>query len=237
MADSGLASLYSLHLIDSVLIELRGHSAALDQGKEELAQLKALMAEQEAKGTERDATKREYEKHADAARDLRAKADKHEKELYDGKVGAHYATLATTDIREARAKADEHDALALELAGPLGEQSAEIERLEGEIQSLKKVVVKKRKAAEAELARLQAAYQEKSLERKVRAGRVPAALLGQYDLIRKRTGNTGMATIEGKLCGGCGMAVSEKHREAVNEDRVVTCPSCGRLFFIPVPSV
>lgn len=237
MPEAGLAALYQLHLIDAGLHELRKKAAGLDTGKDELAQAKRLVAERDKLQLEFDSLNGQREQLSDKARQLRQQADKHERQLFGGEIDAHHIDAAQKDIDTSRSTAAEYELQAAALSGPIEELRSRISSLDDEIHNLQRAIKRKRKAATEAHAEIEQKFKKLAAERPLRAKEVPSALLAQYEAIRKRTGGTGMAVITPtRNCAACGVAVPEKERELVARDQVVTCQSCKRIYFLPLPS-
>jgi predicted nucleic acid-binding Zn-ribbon protein len=237
MPEAGLAALYQLHLIDAGLQDLKNKAAGLDIGKDEITEAKRLVIERDKAQLELDSLKGQHEQLSDKARQLRQQADKHERQLFGGEIDVHHAEAAQKDIDTARWTAAEYEQQAAVLNGPIDELRSRVSGLDDQIHELQRSVKRKRKTATDAHAEIEQKFKQLAGERPARAKGVPSALLAQYEAIRKRTGSTGMAVITPtRNCAACGVAVPEKEREFVARDQVVTCQSCKRIYFSPLPS-
>lgn len=238
MSETGLSSLYRLHKIDAQLVELKGHATALDSGQNELAEAKRVQAELNQATEAATSARKAVNDAQESARQLREKADKHEQQLYAGQIGPHHVEAAQADIAGARAKAEESSAQVAILTPIARESEAKKEALTTEFDNLRRVISKKRKAAQEAHATIEAEFKVLAAQRPEVAKVVPAQLLEAYESTRKRTGGIGMAVITpGNTCGACGVLVPEKSRVEASRDLITPCQSCRRILFVFVPSV
>ncbi|MBX3097432.1 MAG: hypothetical protein KF812_11265, partial [Fimbriimonadaceae bacterium] len=150
---------------------------------------------------------------------------------------AHHIEAAQKDIEHGRATAAEYEGQAEALRPSIETAKQRITELDDMIHELQRSVKRKRKVAVEAHAEIETKFKKLAAERPERVRGIPVPLLGQYDAIRKRTGGTGMAVITPTgSCSACGVAVPEKDRDSVSRDLVVTCQSCKRIYFLPLPS-
>jgi predicted nucleic acid-binding Zn-ribbon protein len=238
MSDTSLARLYKLHRIDFSLYKIRMQAAALDSGKEESEKLKAYMKEVDPIRSAAKKATNKVKELGDKVTTLNEKKEQFDKQLFDGTI---------TNAREIEniqkelgmlselIKATETELAEKKKALPESVNKAkETEKVISEIQ---KSIVSKRRNAVAESERLKASFEEFKQKRPGAASDVPAALLNQYEIIRKRRGDTAMAVVnEQDCCGACGLHVPEQSLVMVRGDRPTSCQGCRRILFIPVPT-
>jgi predicted nucleic acid-binding Zn-ribbon protein len=123
---------------------------------------------------------------------------------------------------------------------PLMEQ---MDKLEGEIEGVRaKVEAARPKLEEMEAAnrdritRLEAAYQEKKLERDSLAAGIPANIVREYESIRRARRGTGLTkmakTASGYRCTACNVQLPMHVAQQVFAgNKIVRCPSCGRILW------
>ncbi|HHO55889.1 MAG TPA: hypothetical protein ENK21_05825 [Trueperaceae bacterium] len=69
-------------------------------------------------------------------------------------------------------------------------------------------------------------------EREILAKAITPSLLKQYEQVRRARRGVGMATINGKSCGGCSVQLPIFVIQQARKDQGVTrCPSCGRILW------
>lgn len=236
MPAPGLALLYQLHLVDQELVELRERAAALDTGKAIAAELKRLEDEYGVAHREASALNGELK---DLELKQRAAEDKirdFTKKLYGGTVvSPREVANIEAEIEMLKGQREKCDERILELWDLVPPAQAKADELKGAVDRRKQALAKRRDAAQAEHKKLQEHYSAKAAERGPRATPVPQPLLVQYEQVRKRTGDTAMAVVtEHQTCAACGMRVPEKANEALKDDRLTFCESCGRILFRPV---
>jgi predicted nucleic acid-binding Zn-ribbon protein len=231
----------------TALLDLQAHDTAADQQRHrratlpertELAELERMLAaidaDAAAVGEARDELARRQKRLEDEAASLAAKAAAEDKRLYSGTVTAVKELQAIQDeitSLQRRQAAIEDDVLELMVElEPLDGQLAGFAKRRGEVGGKADDVRARLAAAEAdldaELARLDA-------ERADIAAGLPAALLGEYDQLRKRLGGVAVAKLEAGSCRGCHLHLSAVELDRIRKlpaDAVVHCEECGRIL-------
>jgi hypothetical protein len=177
-----------------------------------------------------------------ARRDLRAKEkdlevvavrrSKSESRLYEVKTNKEYSAvlLEIEEIKQEKAQVEEQILALMELQEGIAVDIRGAEQVHAEREEQAKhdiVEVKKRLAAvEVDLAAARTA-------RAARAGELPAALLSDYDRIRKARGGVAVATVgAAAVCSACRVTIRP---QAIQELRaansLMLCESCGRFLF------
>jgi uncharacterized protein len=232
MADSGLADLYRLHLVDAALHDLQAHAAALDVGKAEAKQIQDIESDPAGTLGKALALKREVKDLEGQQGSLREKLKKLDKDLYGGSiVNPREVENVQKDMAMVQAQIDGLDERLLALYEEVPVAEAAASDVKAETERLRATIAKKQAEAKAEHAKLQAEYAATSKRRAPLAEKVPRPLLAQYDALRQKLG-TGMAIVTPTgRCGHCGMLVPEKARDALRQERVVQCEQCRRILF------
>lgn len=85
---------------------------------------------------------------------------------------------------------------------------------------------------DTEVARINAAREELTADRRAIAATIDPALLAEFERLRERTGH-GAGLLRQKTCGACSMVLTgtdlERIRQAAS-DSVVHCPECGAIL-------
>lgn len=238
MVDAGLYALYKLHLVDSALIELQHRAAALDTGKRDAAEAKAIDEQTASQRSETRKAMTELKVLEDEHRAVEDKARAFEKKMYDGSVTSsreienlQKEILMLAQQNEVRQNKIEAKRAVLPT---MQEEALATEKLIGEKTA---AAAKKREAAKAEYAHIQARFEVVKANRADVVDDVPSDLARHYDAARHKTGGTGMAAVtEKSTCGHCGVHVPEKSCEMIRVGRVTHCEQCGRILFIVQPS-
>ncbi len=118
-----------------------------------------------------------------------------------------------------------------------------IDRLEKEIEAVQARLEEARaRLAELEAANqqrvddLEAVYQAKKADRDQMAATIPAAIVREYESIRRARKGTGLArmarTNQGYRCTACNVQLPMHVAQQVHQaQKVVRCPSCGRILW------
>ena len=154
--------------------------------------------------------------------------------LYGGEVSASRELQAMSeelDSLKARASGIEDQILeVLEEREPVDELVA---RLESELSDLDS----DREAAASALSAAQAAVDAEidvlEAQRADAAGRVPEALLAQYERLRSRLAGVAVARLVGDRCDGCHLTLPATELDRIRHlpaGELVTCDQCGRIL-------
>ncbi|MES1147521.1 MAG: hypothetical protein ABUL49_02095, partial [bacterium] len=170
MVDQGLYALYQLHLVDSAIIDLQNHAAALDTGKQDAAELKAM---DEKTAPQRAATKKlmgELKELEDDQKATEAKSKNYEKKLYDGSVtNFHEVENIQKEIQmlAQQVEARQHRIDAIRETLPMMQEEAVA--TEKQMAQKQAVILKKREEAKKKYVEIQTVFE------KVKAKRAPLA--------------------------------------------------------------
>lgn len=186
----------------------------------------------EAEEEHRAATREQKRLEAEVAR-LNERIVPEERRLYSGEV---------KNPKELSSIQHEVELLKEQRGGFEGELLEVLERVEAAEQE----VTIAKAAAEAEesrwaadketlagdLARLRTHADERAAGRAAQAGRVAAASLQVYELVRKRKGMA-VARVQGSACGACRITLPEAVRKrAMSPVMLAQCPSCDRILYV-----
>ncbi|MEA2641685.1 MAG: uncharacterized protein QOF51_3079 [Chloroflexota bacterium] len=89
--------------------------------------------------------------------------------------------------------------------------------------------------AKARLAAAQRAVETLQAQRSSAAQAVDAAARSTYDTLRRQKGGSAVATVHQRTCQACRVTLTpnEEQRARIGND-LVTCNSCGRIFYVPL---
>jgi predicted nucleic acid-binding Zn-ribbon protein len=75
----------------------------------------------------------------------------------------------------------------------------------------------------------------KSYEKKEKlVAQIPQKILSFYHKIRRWAGNSAVVPVKKQACLGCYMKINDKtYAEVIKGEEIATCPSCGRILYIP----
>jgi len=201
--------------------------AALDT---DLADLdKALVVSR----TEASDLRKELSKAETDVEQVRSRAERDQKRLDSGAVGA----------KDAQALVSELESLARR-QGALEEVELEVmERLEAHEDALGKLDEARSKTVAArdeavalrdtETATIVAELSEVQAQRAAVVAGIDAGLLAIYDRLRGQLGGLAAARLEGRQCGGCRMELNPTDLQVIKAaapEQVVRCEECGRIL-------
>ena len=207
--------------------------AALDTGAEMRAQAEQLRADLAAARAERQELDKLYLDRDLELRTLDEKKKTDQARLFSGKVrNPRELSDLEKEVAMLTREADRLADMAYELleklnaqTGVVAQQQAALTAAEGELAGIQERYASAAGQLTQELESLRAAREEA-------AGKVPAALLRRYDLIRGRHDNVGVSRVINGACSGCHVAISGDQMRAVKSSAAPqTCETCGRLLY------
>jgi len=234
---SNLERLLEVQANDTAVDQLRHRRknlperAALLQLDQEASALRAKVAEPQA---QRDELARNQKRLEDEIATVEAKAERVEKQLYDGSMTSPKEAQAlqadVESLKRRQATLEDEVIELMELIEPLDEKLAaslvafaSFDEQRAEIQT---------SLVEAE-ALIDAELETTLASRESLVDAVPATLLAQYEQIRGGDGGIGVARLQGSTCLGCHISMAAAEVDAMKRlppDELAYCPDCGRLL-------
>lgn len=216
--------------------EMRRRAAALDGGK-------ALRAEYERVRTENSETldretslKKELADLELRVKGARDKLKEIDKKLFSGAiVNPKEVTAYEAEIANLKKRIDADETRELEIMEALPEASNAAKAVKLKLQKIAAAFEEKKKSDVEQGESLQTEYRVLAGQRPRIIEKIPAGLLAQYEAIRKKQDGIGMAEVLGESCGACGTNIPTKVLDALDRDNLMTCESCHRILFKPVP--
>lgn len=211
--------------------ELKRLPEELERRRSQIDRERARLAELTAKANEVRARVKEIE---DMTTMQRQRIKKLEGEAAGSRADTALIVAFQHEIRSLRrdiGEAEEEGLALVEEAGELdrqaGELEAAIQEADAAFQEYAGNVASEIRAAEAKRQRLEE-------ERAGRMGPMPPEVLAEYEkLIDAREGQA-MALLEDRICQGCYVNVpSNIYVRLARGTELVTCPSCGRILYLP----
>lgn len=230
-------ALLAVQAHDTTLDQLVHRRATLPERTEldglmaQVAQLDGALAEVEAA---RHVLQRDQQRLEDEIATVAAKADSHDKALYSGTVTNPRELQAMQDeVASLRKRIGQLEDQELEVLEQLEPLDAEVARLTGERGALdEQAAALRARIAEGEVE-VDGLVEAERAERASAAAGVEAALLEQYEGLRKRTGGIAIARLVGANCGGCHLQLAAAELDRLRKlppDEPATCEECGRLL-------
>jgi predicted nucleic acid-binding Zn-ribbon protein len=232
---SDLEGLLRVQELDTAADQLRHRRANLP---ERALLEESLGASADADGAHAEATRRSRELAAAQERleeeiaGLEARAEHVSRALSTGTVPRELQALQEEldGIRRRQRHLEDQELELMEQAEPVEADRVrlEAERTEhdGRAATYLAAIAEAEAAIDSELA-------ERTSEREDAAAAVPAALLGEYESLRKRMGGVAAARLVGGTCQGCHLSLSAVEVDRIKHlppDEPVHCEECGRLL-------
>lgn len=155
-----------------------------------------------------------------------------ERRLFGGGMSAKETENRRMEVESLRERIGEQESDALdlmerreELTSRLSGLSADVEEATASEGSLGAVVRGIWGEIDAELAKRRS-------ERDLAVAPVPSGVLDIYEKLRKDKGGVAAGRLEGGICGGCHLALSESERQEAGESDPARCPHCRRILVI-----
>lgn len=153
-----------------------------------------------------------------------------EKKLFGGGMSSKETENRRMEVESLRRRIDQQESDALDLMERREETASRLEDLSSRLQEVRgregQVGVIVRKAwgeMDSELAGLRS-------ERARLADPAPPAVMDLYESLRKDKGGIAAGRLQGRVCGGCQLALSESERQQAAESDPARCPHCRRIL-------
>jgi|YelNatPaOPRAMG01_1025707.scaffolds.fasta_scaffold00076_57 predicted nucleic acid-binding Zn-ribbon protein len=227
------ALLFQLQNIEAEIGEKEGQIAKLNQMLDSNEALNALR-------TKVQSLKAHYEEDRITIRDLELNLKSLEEKLREAKnklYGGHVRNPKELMSLEKEVQAMEGtrsrmEERLLELMEQLEKESEELKALESELTEKEKAWQQEKALAFKEKEELEKALEKLNREREALLATIPAEDLNIYRQLRSRKGPRVVVQLKGLICQGCGITTPTiVAQEARSGDKLVLCPSCGRILF------
>jgi len=174
--------------------------------------------------------------------DLKSKREK-AKAAQAQATGAKEQTQYGEQIRQLTGLIEDIEGNNKDVVGQILPLLEQMEKLEEQLLQVKAQVQEARPRLEAleaanqqRVDALEADYQSKKISRDQLAASIPAAIVKEYESIRRARKGTGLAkmakTSSGYRCTACNMQLPMHVAQQVHQaSKVVRCPSCGRILW------
>ncbi len=227
-----VADLASLQEIDDHLARL---TTDLDEARADLEDDEALEAarsaltevEERCSALERE--QRQLEGEIDG---LVARVEREEGRLYDGSVNLPKELAGLQqEIASLRSRLSDVEDTELALLDRLEEAEAAREEARTALQREEAASAEKHTRLGGVVERLEAEIAAKQAERETCRARLTAALVAQYEDLRRRRGGVAVTHMQGSICTGCRVTVPPSARKrALDPETPTLCPNCERIL-------
>ncbi len=233
--DDQLRTLIDLQALDTRIAALEAEAARLPK---EIATVHAEVEETktvvESSKARLDADKKEQRAKEKDLEVSQAKHAKTEARLYEVKTNKEYSAVLTEieEIKQEKAKVEEEILVLMEsqeqLTAEIKEAEARFKARESQGRAEEATFQEKLRGIEVDLGAVRA-------ERKELAGRLPAAVLADYEkLLRARGGLALVPVAKPASCGGCRVTITpQRLQELRAQTAPIPCESCGRYLYWP----
>jgi predicted nucleic acid-binding Zn-ribbon protein len=227
-----LDQLLALQEIDTALRAAETAKAALDDG----SALAAEIAQQEV--TLRDLKRALESASADlkdrelALATVEEKKKSAERRAYGGTVSnPRELEGLEKDIQQLAHQKDRLESEILDLYDVVEQRTAAVEQQRTLVEEARARLERTRDEYAARLASINARLEELTASRVALLPAVDPAALRQYETIRQRANNLGLAVAENGVCSGCNVAIpSTTLKRLAQAQGLLTCDSCGRIL-------
>lgn len=226
-----LYALYRLHLIDEAIADIRRKAASLNPGRMEHAHFKDNQAKYEQQAKALALLKQEQTKLEDKQRFLNQRLTKIDQELYRKGASSRDIETLQNEIPIVKKEIEAIDEQILQYWDQVPKAEQELNQLKNELDIAKKSLDDKIKEFNQNKIILEGQYKKLVSQRPEFEKRVDERLLSQYNLIKKRHGDTGMSVIQNGICSACKMILPEKILESARDEKITTCPSCHKILY------
>jgi hypothetical protein len=227
-----VADLASLQDYDDILARL---TADLDGARADLEDDEALQAarsavtaaEEQCAALERE--RRRLEGEIDA---LVERVEREEKRLYDGSVSLPKELSGIQqEIASLRSRLSDIEDTELALLDRLEEAESAQGEAQAGLEREQAASSEKEKRLGGVIARLESEIATTSRERDTCRGRLTAALVAQYEDLRRRKGGVAVTHLQAGACTGCRVSVPASTRKlALDPEAPALCPNCERIL-------
>lgn len=162
---------------------------------------------------------------------LRVKKQQNEEKLYSVTTNREYDAV-TLEIEAVMSKIDECETSVLELIEKLESLDKRREELALQVSELAELNKKQSADLQARIERNAERERHLRAERERIAAVVPRAQLRLYERIRSGKDGLALVAVVRGACGGCFTQIPpQRMMEVRDQDRLITCESCGRILY------
>ncbi|HOV89219.1 MAG TPA: C4-type zinc ribbon domain-containing protein [Syntrophorhabdaceae bacterium] len=230
--ENELKTIYEVQLIETQIMESekRRFSAPkrIEEMDKELGELKARAEKEKMVIDELEKERKKKEKELDVEKD---KIKKIESKLYDVKTNKEYQALLK-EIEMAKEANDKTEEDILILMDRIEDLKKEYESVVEQLKKREKEIKAERDRIENELQNIDNTLTELRKQKNDMLSIVNDDLKNIYfNLIEKREG-LAVVNVKNGVCLGCYMSIPPQlFIEVTKNSRLITCPSCNRIFY------
>jgi predicted nucleic acid-binding Zn-ribbon protein len=227
-----LETLCEMQKLDTRLIEHERKRAQapkrLAEIEEDLQKAKDKMAKEKEIIEELDKERRRKETELDSEKE---RIKKVQSKLYEIKTNKEYqAVLKETEAAQAaNDKTEEETILLLER---IGELRKDYESSVAYVKKRDKEIDAEKKELEKEMSSLDSVVKKLKKERDALLSRVGGEAKARYKVLMEKRSGVAVVNVKNGICLGCYMNIPPQlFIEVTRNARLITCPSCNRIFY------
>jgi uncharacterized protein len=193
----------------------------LEETKDRLIKAKEVIEELEKE-------RRKKEKELDVEKE---QSKKSESKLHDVKTNKEYQALLK-EIEAGRSANDRTEEEIILLLERIEELKKDFDTSSAALKKREKEVEKERKELQKEMESVDGTVKELKHERQRMLKGVGKDLIAKYDMLLEKRGGLAVVNVRNGVCLGCFMNIPPQlFIEVMRNVRLVTCPSCNRIFY------
>jgi hypothetical protein len=202
-------------------VELQAKQKEIEVKRQEIATLTAACAEKEKQRQDKDRVLQDEGKKAMDKR-MRMNRIKNTKELQ----------ALQREIDQIKQNNSEVEEALIQLMEEIEGYKANIKAKEAEMATLQAEWQQQQEQMQSRINGIERAVSEAAKRRKTIASQVTGDLMSRYELIFARRGGTAVVEVNGGICQGCFMNIPPQlWNEIIRSEKVHLCPSCQRILY------
>ena len=183
---------------------------------------------------QRDELARNQKRLEDEIASVEAKAERVERQLYDGSMTSpKEAQALQADVESLKRRQSSLEDEVIELMERIEPLDAALAASSVRVASREERRTEVQAALASAEALIDAELAETIAARQSLVDAVPASLIAEYERIRGGEGGIGVARLQGSTCLGCHISMSSAEVDAMKRlppEELAYCPDCGRLL-------
>lgn len=228
------AALYHLQTLDSQLDAVQKRLAEIAKLLNQNAAVRAAQAAlEQAENTFRHWQSRLTDLELERAQ-LQQEATVTEGRLYSGQVTNPRELIDMQNkLAELRHRYEELEEPVLEAMVSLEESQTRVKQAQDTLERVKREQADTVGTLSTEQAELNTKLQDLQAQLAQVRATIQPANLSLYDQLRQRLGGLAVTLMEDESCTTCGVEISSQLAQQVRHDKVILCPTCGRILHAP----
>ncbi len=161
---------------------------------------------------------------------MEERLDMSEKKLFGGGMSSKETENRRLEVESLRVRINQQEARALDLMDRRDQVADRIERVASDLEKARRGEGRLAEVVRRAWEEIDARLQDLRLERAFLISPVPPRVVKTYEHLRRHKGGVAAGRLEGNVCGGCHLALSESERSEAAESNPPRCPHCRRIL-------